>query len=76
MESSQGFFFVDFLKKLKEHPKCSPREKKEMDGMEELPKNFPSLWPQLLLNHFTFQNPLSYGTAWKSKLPSIYLSAR
>lgn len=59
MESSQEFFFflVDFQKKLKEHPKCSHREEREMD-VEELPKNFPSLCPQLLLNHFNFQNQL------------------
>lgn len=59
MESSQGFFFVDFQKKLKEHPKCSYREnEEEMDGMKELPKNSPSQMPQLFLNQFNFQNEL------------------
>lgn len=32
--------------------------KEETDGMKELPKNFPSLWPQLFANHFSFQNEL------------------
>lgn len=51
--------FADFQKKLKEHPKCSYREnEEETDGMKELPKDSPSQWPQLFLNHFSFQNEL------------------
>lgn len=54
-----GIFLVEFQEKLKEHPKCSYKEnKEEMDGKKELPKNFPSLWPQMVLNHFNFHTEL------------------
>lgn len=66
-----GVFFADFQKKLKEHPKCSYRENEETDGMKEQPKKFSSLWPQLLLNHFSCQNELWRGLEIKI---SEYLS--
>lgn len=59
MESSQDFVFGRLPEKAQRTPQVELQEnKEETDGMKELPKNFPSPWPQLFPNHFSFQNEL------------------